>query len=575
MSCEFHAETRAGQGRPRAGRDARERLARGAPGLGHQPLRGEPRGRRGPDPALHPRQPPRLLPLRPHRPGLRRQRWRRASLGHATFRTTDVAVHDQPRPDLLGRRHRPVAGHHVRDARATTRSRALRAPRRRCGAVGRGPLVRPGSRRRGPSRRLGRRHARARPPTRPPRSSTSWPGSAAGWPPRTTDDRLRRAFRLANRAFATSPARPPHGLARVPARLPARQPRVHRRRRRATANATSSTRSGSPPAAARPRPTSCTSSPPRSTTACAARREGITSWGRFPLRMLSLQQTQRFADVLAAAELVRRDEQIGGRPFSLGFFVGNNGTPNRIPTAAGPSTGPARSRRRRHAGALPGPAPLPLLHVATRSRCASTRRRWALDHVCTAPGLPVGRAARCRSASSTTRSTARCPTVVLGTLDKAASISMQAAMRGFYGAARGSLLRTRPRVHLRAPEPDHPRLPLPRLHRRRPVRSARTRAVRADRPHAGRAPPAARQPRAPSTAHYEALLDALQTHYGSPPKIIASSATLAGHDEQVAALYRRDGPHLPSSRARASAAPSGRATPTCSPAASPASRRAA
>ena len=49
----------------------------------------------------------------------------------------------------------------------------------------------------------------------------------------------------------------------------------------------------------------------------------------------------------------------------------------------------------------------------------------------------------------------------------------------------------------------------------------------------------------PSTPHYEALLDDLQTHYGSAPKIIASSATLAGHDEQVAALYRRDGRTFP------------------------------
>lgn len=59
--------------------------------------------------------------------------------------------------------------------------------------------------------------------------------------------------------------------------------------------------------------------------------EGITSWGRFPLRMLSLQQTQRFADVVVAADLVRRDERIGGA-FSLGFMVGSNGTPNRLST---------------------------------------------------------------------------------------------------------------------------------------------------------------------------------------------------------------------------------------------------
>jgi hypothetical protein len=46
-------------------------------------------------------------------------------------------------------------------------------------------------------------------------------------------------------------------------------------------------------------------------------------------------------------------------------------------------------------------------------------------------------------------------------------------------------------------------------------------------------------------AHYEALLDALQRHWGSDPKLIASSATLAGHDEQVRALYRRGGRMFP------------------------------
>src|SRR5207245_1588197 len=49
----------------------------------------------------------------------------------------------------------------------------------------------------------------------------------------------------------------------------------------------------------------------------------------FPLRMLSLQQMQRFADIFAAAELVRRETKIAGAPFSLGFFVGP-ATPNDI-----------------------------------------------------------------------------------------------------------------------------------------------------------------------------------------------------------------------------------------------------
>src|SRR6185369_3268564 len=57
---------------------------------------------------------------------------------------------------------------------------------------------------------------------------------------------------------------------------------------------------------------------------------GVTAWSRFPLRLLSLQQTQRFADALAGAETVRRREDVGGRPFALGFLVGDRGTPNKI-----------------------------------------------------------------------------------------------------------------------------------------------------------------------------------------------------------------------------------------------------
>src|SRR5207342_938145 len=61
---------------------------------------------------------------------------------------------------------------------------------------------------------------------------------------------------------------------------------------------------------------------------------GVTAWSRFPLRLLSLQQTQRFANALAGAEMVRKEDGVGGAPFSLGFLVGRAGTPNKIvPTA--------------------------------------------------------------------------------------------------------------------------------------------------------------------------------------------------------------------------------------------------
>ena len=115
---------------------------------------------------------------------------------------------------------------------------------------------------------------------------------------------------------------------------------------------------------------------------------GVTAWSRFPLRLLSLQQTQRFADALAGAELVRAGARIGGAPFSLGFFVGGNNTPNKIvPVDAkdGTATSPP-----------PKDVAVPykvLLHCPfCRSEAVTTkfdRRTWTLQHRCGNRRLPV------------------------------------------------------------------------------------------------------------------------------------------------------------------------------------------
>lgn len=59
---------------------------------------------------------------------------------------------------------------------------------------------------------------------------------------------------------------------------------------------------------------------------------GVTSILRYPLRLLSVQQVQRLANTLAQAELLRRaDPSISkSASFSLGYFVGDNNTPNKI-----------------------------------------------------------------------------------------------------------------------------------------------------------------------------------------------------------------------------------------------------
>ena len=62
----------------------------------------------------------------------------------------------------------------------------------------------------------------------------------------------------------------------------------------------------------------------------------MTAWTRFPLRLLTLQQTQRMADIIGTAELVRRehmDPRLSGKGiagFAVGYFVGKEATPNEL-----------------------------------------------------------------------------------------------------------------------------------------------------------------------------------------------------------------------------------------------------
>ncbi|MFW6015162.1 MAG: helicase-related protein [bacterium] len=61
------------------------------------------------------------------------------------------------------------------------------------------------------------------------------------------------------------------------------------------------------------------------------KKVGISSFIKYPLRLLSVQQVDRIVNIIAVAELLRReDEFLEGDVFSLGYFVGSGNTPNRI-----------------------------------------------------------------------------------------------------------------------------------------------------------------------------------------------------------------------------------------------------
>jgi len=268
---------------------------------------------------------------------------------------------------------------------------------------------------------------------------------------------------------------------------------------------------------------------------------GVTAWSRFPLRLLSLQQTQRFADALAGAELVRRRERIGGAPLSLGFLVGKGGTPNRIVAVSdGDNPDPDSPGMPERYQVL---LRCPFCH-GTDVHMDFDRKLWLLVHRCHDEACPWPNANL--PIYVVDQEVYRyLPTVVLGTLDKAASIGIQAAMRGLVGPPLGMCTEAG-HGYTYAPRAKNP-----------------TGCLVPDCTGTRRELPMARERFAPSLrlqdelhllrdslgavdSHYESLLDHLQAALGGPPaKIIASSATLTGYERQVEVLYRRKGRVFP------------------------------
>lgn len=264
---------------------------------------------------------------------------------------------------------------------------------------------------------------------------------------------------------------------------------------------------------------------------------GVTAWSRFPLRLLSLQQTQRFANALAAAEIVRSTEEIDGDPFALGFLVGSGATPNEIKRE--------RNRDRRGQWDFEDdsmPERLRMLKACPFCRQDSiemrfNRRFWRLEHRCTNDGCHWDPSRPLPIWVVDFEVWRYLPTVVVGTLDKAAGISMQANMRGIVGPPMGY-----------CSEPEH----------------GHTYASRYARPNGCLVPDCKGSPQplpmkddlygasfrlqdelhllrdslGAVDAHYEALYDHLQKELsGHHAKVLASSATLSGYERQSEVLY--------------------------------------
>jgi Lhr-like helicase len=275
---------------------------------------------------------------------------------------------------------------------------------------------------------------------------------------------------------------------------------------------------------------------------------GTTAWSRFPLRLLSLQQTQRFSNALAAAEVVRQELGLGGDPFSLGFLVGGNATPNRIKKE---SDRPAEDADKI------GDMDDPYLLLDQCPFCRSTeihtkfdRESWRLVHVC--QNSECSHAEQALPIYVVDDEIWRfLPTIVVGTLDKAANIARQPGMRSLLGAPIGRC-RCEGHGYTYARRGDFPQgclVPGCRGGEPQPLPQDATLFAPTfrlqDELHL------LRDSLGAVDSHYEAALDALQEEItGRRVKILASSATLAGYEKQVEVLYRRSGRVFPQAAPR-------------------------
>ena len=177
------------------------------------------------------------------------------------------------------------------------------------------------------------------------------------------------------------------------------------------------------------------------------------------------------------------------------------------------------------------------------------RERWKLEHRCTNATCPwPGRALPLYVVDQ--EIFRFLPTVVVGTLDKAASIGLQQAMRGLVGPPQkvcsepwhgftyaersttpnGCLVPNCQGGKALKPLPMDPKRFGPSLRLQDELHLLRDSLGAVD-------------------SHYESLLDHLQHELcGTRAKIVASSATLTGYDRQVEVLYRREGASVPAAR---------------------------
>lgn len=282
---------------------------------------------------------------------------------------------------------------------------------------------------------------------------------------------------------------------------------------------------------------------------------GVTAMTKFPLRLLSLQQLQRIADLLCNAETIRRDHpEMEGEKFSVGYFVGNNNTPNKLVDGDDDENFVKLAKQsQEHKNKWLTVPECPFCNEDT-VEVTGDLDRMRIVHQCTNP--------KCSEVERQDGDTAElpiyitdnevyryAPTFIVSTIDKIAVVGQNRRARGLLGQ-----MKNRCPEHGYTPEEGclvaDPKIPeeyqcerntAPSLE---PVEPADPPSILIqDELHL------LREEFGAFDSHYETLIQELIRQYTDGEwrmKVIAATATIEGADNQVRSLYRREPNKFPS-----------------------------
>lgn len=213
---------------------------------------------------------------------------------------------------------------------------------------------------------------------------------------------------------------------------------------------------------------------------------GVSVIMRYTLRLLTVQQFERATRLVMSCEMIRKGENLGSEPFSIGLWVGNTTTPNRLEDAQDDS-GALNAKKLVSCPVCGEELPAPRIsNINYEFYCSNDTCAYG-DEV-----FPVY--------TIDDLIYENCPSLVIGTIDKFAQIVRNADTNALFGKGK-------------YPPPD---------------------LIIQDELHL------ISGPLGTLAGVYEAAIDIICSRDEVPPKVVGSTATIRRAAEQVRDLFDRD-----------------------------------